>query len=121
MAQWMGQFTGHTHATKVKDMEESLRKAVDAFAAAQSADQLRKLQILRHLASRLLGARPKLLRARISVAAELKYKQKKVHCQQVLGLELRAQELEVQGVDGILKEFGVHERHAEPAHAANPR
>jgi hypothetical protein len=102
MAQWMGQFSGHTHGTKVGDIEESLRKAVIAIGATPGA--------VRHLAERLLAARLKLLRARIASAAELKYKEGRASSEQVPQLKSRARELEAHGVDGILKEFGAYEK-----------
>jgi hypothetical protein len=109
MAQWMGQFSGHTHGTKVDDIEESLRKAVAAMGASRGVDRDRKVDAVRHLAERLLRARVKLLRARIASAAELKYKNGRASSGKVPHLRSRARELETQGVDGILKEFGAYE------------
>lgn len=110
MAQWMGQFSGHTHGTKVGDIEESLRKALMAMGATPGVDRDRKAGAVRHLAERLLAARLKLLRARIASAAELKYKEGRASSEQVPQLKSRARELEAQGVDGILKEFGAYEK-----------
>jgi hypothetical protein len=110
MAQWMGQFSGHTHGTKVGDVEESLRKAVTAMDTSAGIDRDRKVSAVRHLAERLVGARLKLLRARIASASELKYKNGKSSSEQVPHLKLRARQLESEGVEGILKEFGAYEK-----------
>lgn len=52
MAQWKGQFSGHTHATKVLELEGSLRKPVEK------------------LADRLIKARVKNLRARLELLVD---------------------------------------------------
>ena len=106
MAQWIGQFSGHTHATKVGDLEESLHKAVTAMAGARDVDRNRNAQAVRHLAERLVAARLKLLRAKIASAAELKYKNGVASSEPVPRLKNLARELEAKGVAGVLKEFG---------------
>ena len=66
MAQWLGQFSGHTHATKLEDAETALRHAVAVFRAAGPDDHGRKSKAVRNLAERLLAARLKLLKARLA-------------------------------------------------------
>jgi hypothetical protein len=70
MAQWNGQYGGLTDETKVQDLEESLRRAVTAFAAAADADRESKGKAVHHLSDRLLAARLKALRARLSALRE---------------------------------------------------
>jgi hypothetical protein len=107
MAQWIGQFSGHTHATKVQDNEESLRQAANALAAAPVLDRARKAKAARQLAERLLASRLKVLRARISRAKGAH--STKNFSGDVPGMKLREHELRAQGVEGILKEFGIRD------------
>lgn len=67
MAQWKGQYSGHTHLTKVLELEGSLRKAVAAYLSSEEAD---KLKAMEKLAVRLLNARVKNLRARLDLLVE---------------------------------------------------
>ena len=105
MAQWAGQFGGFTHETKVQDIEISLRQAVRALPEAERHG---KLKAIRHLSERLLAARLKILRARISALTEPG--NKTLDNSQASHLRTREQELEVQDVDEILREFGVYEK-----------
>ncbi len=104
MAQWLGQYTGNTHKTKVQDIEKSLRKAVDAFKVAAVYDKERKTKALLHLAKRLLRARHKMMRARIALLTEGRPPSET--SQKVAHLIAQEQELIKFGVSGILKEFG---------------
>lgn len=86
MAQWMGQYSGKSHATKVADLEAALRVAIAAMRkAALGADYDRKRVAVEKLAARLLSARVKLYKDRKS-------------SKKIAG-----------GVEAILKEFGVPE------------
>ena len=38
MAQWMGQFTGRTHESKIKDIEETLLKAIESLKTADETN-----------------------------------------------------------------------------------
>jgi hypothetical protein len=108
MAQWAGQFSGFTHETKVQDIEKSLRQAIRTFKAASEPERSGKLTSLRHLSERLLAARRKALHARISALTEPG--SKSLVGKQALHLRIREQELQAQGVDEILREFGVYEK-----------
>jgi hypothetical protein len=110
MAQWIGGFSGLTHATKLADLEKSLRQAVKALAEASAADRARKVWAVRRLGQRVLDGRLKLLRARLSKAKELKYKDGKASQSLVPNLDLRLEEIQAEGIDDILKEFGACER-----------
>jgi hypothetical protein len=102
MAQWIGQFTGLTHDSKVADIEASLHVAVASFVKAEPSDKNRKAGAVRNLAKRLLTARLKQLRARISKLSEPGHRNSP---EAVSELRLRLQQLEEQGPNGILKEF----------------
>src|SRR5882762_1612725 len=97
MAQWTGQFSGFTHETKVQDIEHSLRHAIKTFEAAPEAERIGKLKAIRHLSAKLLAARLKALRARISALTEPGSKSS--DDRQASHLRARQQELERQGVD----------------------
>ena len=104
MAQWNGQYLGHTHETKAQDIEASLRLAVAAYHTAPSADRLSKSKAVHRLAERLLAARVKLLHARHSDL----YKRGLTHPSAVeerVGLQEREQKLRAGGVAEILREF----------------
>jgi len=65
MAQWLGQFTELTHATKVQDLEASLRVAVESLRLVDSGDSRRKkAKAIYRLATRVMSARLKCLKAR---------------------------------------------------------
>jgi len=103
MAQWMGQFSGRTHETKVQDIEVSLQKAVKALEGTSENDRKRKAKAVRRLSERLLLSRLKMLRARISVMTETM--QKEELSKRVNRLKLKEQGLIEQSVEGILREF----------------
>ncbi len=105
MAQWMRQFTGATHDTKVQDVEESLQSAVQALADAAGEARADKLKAVEQLAGRLLKARLKAVRAKISALSEPGMERKAA--KQLPGLETSRQQLLDQGVDGILREFKI--------------
>jgi hypothetical protein len=101
LAQWLGQFSGHTHESKVEDLEETLRLAVKAFHIADPTDRVSKAKSIRGLAERLLSARLKLLKVRISELDHLlQNKEQNIH-----RLRCRHTELNSNGVKGILAEY----------------
>jgi len=105
MAQWTGQFSGFTLETKVQDIEKSLRQAIKTFEASSEVERASKLKAVRHLSERLLAARLKALRARISTLTEPR--SKSLNDKSASHLRTREQELQAQGVDEVLREFGV--------------
>jgi hypothetical protein len=117
VAQWLGQFSGHTHATKVADVEASMRRASAAFLAATSeAERLKKGKALRALAKRLMTARLKFLKARIVAAqtmATAEAQSKRVA--ELSSLRVAEAGVHEDGVEGILREYGVAEAAAASA------
>jgi hypothetical protein len=111
VAQWLGQFSGRTHETRVQDAEDALRHAVLAFRDASAAhEREKKAKNVRHLAMRLLQARIRLFKARLSRASEPRMTGQPSAWNDGVD-HLRAQERAAQasGVHGILLEFGVEE------------
>jgi hypothetical protein len=106
VAQWLGQFSGHTHATRVEDAEETLRHAVAAFRAAASDDvRRRKARSVRNLAERLLSARLKLLKARLT-ALEPVAEDRQPSAEEIESLREREARTRAEGLSGIVAEFG---------------
>jgi hypothetical protein len=104
MAQWLGQYSGRTHETKVHDLEESLRVAIDALHGASAEEQPRKTKAVHQFAEKLLSARSKALGAKIALLLEPGTKA--TDAEKVSRLRARAMELQASGVAGILREFG---------------
>lgn len=104
MAQWTGQFSGFTHETKVQDIEHSLRQAIKTFETISGPARSEKLRAIQHLSEKLLAARLKALRARLSALTEPGSKSS--GNEQASHLRTREQELQGQNEDDILKEFG---------------
>lgn len=103
MAQWTGQFRGHTHKTKVQDIEDSLLLAIQTYRTTAEAERSGKLKAICHLAERLLAARLKALRARLSALSEPG--SKSLDDTEAAQLRTREQELQAQSVEDILREF----------------
>jgi hypothetical protein len=101
VAQWRGQFSGLTHATKVEDAEDTLRTAVAAFRAAGPVSAPAKAKAVRRLAARLLTVRRKALKARRAADTPVNGPSARFE-------RLRQQEAEMYaaGVDAVLIEFG---------------
>jgi hypothetical protein len=101
VAQWRGQFSGLTHASKVEDAEDTLRAAVAAFRAAGPEAAPAKAKAVRRLAARLLTVRMKALNARRAAATPVSQPSTRFE-------RLRQQEAAVRaaGVSAILAEFG---------------
>lgn len=103
MAQWMGQFTGRTHESKIKDIECSLSKAIKALKSANESNRAAKQKTVLKLCKRLHSARHKAIKARISRISEtrsLEFDSKKTQ-----NLIEREKQLVEGGVGEILKEF----------------
>ena len=107
MAQWIGQFSGLTHKTKVHDLEESLRLAVAAYATARETERASRAHGVHQLAERLLAARLKALRAQLSALQEPGAKQSIEP--EFTRLKRKEQELATQDVADILREFHFNE------------
>ncbi len=109
MAQWLGQYTGLTHATRVADSEAALRHAVGVLRACTTTeDRAKQAKIVHQLAKRLLSARTRHLKARLvatqrgaTADATAKY------ADEINNILRRKAELVEQGLSGILAEFGV--------------
>jgi hypothetical protein len=100
MAQWKGQFSGRTHATKVRRLEKTLTVAVSALNAVSVNERGKKLKAVRTIATRLLSARLHMMKSRISAARE------KQEESSVDALRSREEDARVSGVEAILREFG---------------
>ena len=107
MAQWSRQYTGNTHATRVADLEASLRRAVSAFTEAQSdPERASKAKSVRKLAERLLLARRRLLAARRTAAQQVRSGEALAEREKEISrLQERAATLDEGGLRGILAEF----------------
>lgn len=102
MAQWTGQFSGKTHASKVAELELSLRTSVKSLTSPDSdQDQARKLKAVHALARRLLSARLHMMKSRVVAATET------LDGPNVDALKAREALARKAGVDGILVEFGL--------------
>lgn len=108
MAQWLGQFSGLTHESKVKDAEDSLRVAVAALrSAATDRDVRKKRGAVDRLAMRLLRARLKLAGALLSAAKEPRSgASPDARAEEIASLERKGAEVRAGGLDAILREFG---------------
>jgi hypothetical protein len=100
MAQWKGQFSGRTHATKVRRLEKTLVVAVSALNAIADNERGKKFKAVRNIATRLLSARLHMMKSRISAARE-----RQEECS-VAALRSREEIARVNGVEAILVEFG---------------
>jgi hypothetical protein len=105
VAQWLGQFSGQTRATKVEEVEEALRRSVAVFRAASPADRGGKAKSVRNLAERLLSARLRLLKARLA-ALDPVADGREQNTDGVEALRARETQARADGVHGILAEFG---------------
>ena len=110
MAQWLGQFTGRTHFTKVKDLEETLSHALDVFRTANSSEEkTKKGEAVQKLAAKLLTARLKLLKAKLYDTDPVIEEKVAERTLQIEHLQQQIEEVRVNGVNGILIEFGVQD------------
>ncbi|MBX3244837.1 MAG: hypothetical protein KF685_10310 [Acidobacteria bacterium] len=109
MAQWQGQFTGNSHATKVQDHEQLLKHAIEVIEGTSDDRKYAKERSARKLAAKVLNSRLKMIRAQIyntePVSSE-DWGDKRV---QIEHLKERETLLEREGVEGILREFGFFE------------
>jgi len=110
MAQWLGQFTGNTHATKVGELENLLRHAVTVFHVNRSAKTRKlKAKAVLNLAEKLLSARHRLLKARIVANTHLVGDEAGPKMRSIKSLRDREAKARAQGLQGILVEFGAED------------
>ncbi len=109
----MRQFSGNTHETKVRDLEESLRKAANGLKAAVEPEKPHKMKAVKSLSKRLLDSQLKMYKARIKALSMQKLKKQDDPSIEVRKIMKKEKELKENGVEGILKIFGVQDFHTE--------
>jgi hypothetical protein len=111
MAQWLGQFSGNTHATAVADAEELLRHAIDVLRATSAGpERARKAKAVRNLAKRVFSARERFLKARRVEVHRVRTEEAMArHAREIDSLQCREAQLRKDGIVGILHEFGALE------------
>ncbi len=107
MAQWMGQFSGRTHESKIKDIEETLLNAIESLKVADETNINTKRKSVIKLCERLMSARHKALKARISKISETRSLESDSNKTQ--NLIKREKELGVNGIAGIFAEYKIHD------------
>ena len=95
MAQWNGQFTGRTHASKAKARREALLAAI--HTANEGSDG--ELDQLRKLADRFIQAETKMLKARLARLLE-------EDSSEIQKLQSKVEEVEASDATAILLKFG---------------
>src|SRR5438094_10088260 len=101
MAQWLGQFSGNTHATKVQDLEATLRDAVVVFHKARSCKARRvKANAVQNLAKKLLAARLRLFKARIVAKTAVTVEEAESPSNAVESLRKREAKARAEGLTG---------------------
>lgn len=119
MAQWSGQYTGLTHATRVDDAEASLRHAVEVLRAARTEDREKQAKIVHALARRVLSARSRHIKARLVAAHQVASAETlEKRADEIDHLRQKAAECSERGVAGILAEFGAADLAAGSSPAA---
>jgi hypothetical protein len=109
VAQWLGQFSGNTHATRVEDAEDALRHAVTVFrSAASDEERARKGKSLRRIAERVRSSRLKLFRARLDAFEPLVEGKQPQPCG-IESLKERETRTIAEGLNGVLREFGAQD------------
>ena len=108
MAQWAGMYSWNSHATRVEDLEASLRHAVEIYGKALPDEADAKKKIALRLAKQLLKARLKLIRSRIILAKDVPTDRGRAKRQkEITSLERKEEALREGGLDFILHEFGI--------------
>jgi len=107
MAQWMGQFSGRTHESKIKDIEETLLTAIESLKSADETNIDTKRKTVIKLCERLMSARHKALKARISKISEtLSLKGDSKNIQNLIEREKKSKE---NGIAGIFAEYKIQD------------
>ena len=109
MAQWVGQESGNTHDTRVQDAECALAHAVDVLRSAPSPKDQKALKSVVPLAERVLSARTRRLKARLSELRRsyVRSREEQQTLKTMASFQARLDDLQSSGVAGILAEFGV--------------
>jgi hypothetical protein len=107
LAQWAGGYSGNTHATRVADAEAALRHAAAGLRSDASSDRSPKaVANVRKLAERLLSARVRMLKARLSAMQDANSKETAPPAsEEFASLRARLATVQEQGLPGILAEF----------------
>lgn len=105
MAQWIGQFTGHTHATKVTDAEEELREIIISFHKADPLNRRRKAKSVKNLAERLLTIRLKFLKALLDTLEPASSEDVDPTAKRIAIVRAVEAKTRTEGLKGILAEF----------------
>ena len=108
MAQWLGQFSGVTHLSKVQDAEALLARAVavlHSLALGPTRDQ--KAKAAERLGRKLLAARLKRFKSRLVVVRDAQGGRATAHDASELNLSVRQLEnARIGGLAAIRAEFG---------------
>lgn len=116
MAQWSGGFSGNTHGTRVQDAETALRHAVEVLRSHDTAGQAKAAATVRRLAKRVLSARLRMLKSRLSALQDSKTERVAADSQEFAALSQRLAQAQGQGIADILSEFAVEEA-LDPKHS----
>lgn len=107
MAQWNGQFTGNTHATKVQDLEHALRHSVNNFRETNlTTENKNKAKTVYKLAEKLFNARLKFLKVKLYDAEPVTEENVRKQSVQIENLQRQIENINREGISGILIEFG---------------
>lgn len=114
MAQWLGQFMGLTHDSKVKELEAALVLAIVAFkSAGEGPEKALKAKALRGLAKRVLAAQRRAVKAKIVAAQRVPTEEAlELRAQEIARLREHQEQLAACSVADILVELGVKEASA---------
>ena len=101
MAQWIGQFSGNTHRSKVLDREAQLRHAIEVYRCIQPQDdRTTQGQTVKRLADRLLAARIRAMKATLNAMEPMSPDSTIAN-----SMKTKIQHVTNAGVHAILEEF----------------
>jgi hypothetical protein len=110
MAQWIGQYTGNSHATKVQDFEETLRHSITVYRETASYEErFSKRKAIKKLAEKLLNARLKFLKAKLYDAEPVKETDSKKRSSHTDNLHQHLEKVRSEDINGIFKEFDIED------------
>jgi hypothetical protein len=102
MAQWIGQFSGNTHRSKVLDREGQLRHAIEVYRRMQPHDdRTAQGQTVKRLADQLLAARIRAMKATLNAMGPMSPDSPITN-----SMKTKIQNVTIAGVHAILEEFG---------------